>query len=68
MASRQWGTDTAISMPVPPTQHVLVILGGGFCFTAGGIGHDLTQADMEEMLVPTFAPPNIDLREDGGQG
>lgn len=70
MASTSWGTDTLISMPEPPSrdQPALVDLGGGFVFTAGGIAHNLTTADAEELLTPTFMPPDINLRDDGGRG
>ena len=37
---------------------MLVDLGGsGFGFTAGGICHNVTSAQLEEMATPTFAPP-----------
>lgn len=37
---------------------MLVDLGGsGFGFTAGGICHNITAAELEEMAVPFFAPP-----------
>jgi hypothetical protein len=32
---------------------------GGFCFTAGGISHNVTQADLDELAFPAFAPPLV---------
>lgn len=51
-----WGADTPISLPVPPDHPPLVDL-GGFAFTAGGIAHHVTKADVEEISIPPFAPP-----------
>jgi hypothetical protein len=37
---------------------MLVDLGGsGFGFTAGGICHNITASQLEEMAIPAFAPP-----------
>jgi hypothetical protein len=37
---------------------MLVDLGGsGFGFTAGGLCHNITAAQLEEMATPPFAPP-----------
>lgn len=58
-----WGTDTTVSLPSVPSEDypMLVDLGGsGFGFTAGGICHNVTQADIEELATPPMAPP-IDL-------
>lgn len=63
MPGDNWGSDTPVSMPVPPRQEILVDLGGGFVFTAGGIAHKITDADIEDLLMPTFAPH---LETDGG--
>jgi hypothetical protein len=55
-----WGSDTPASMPVPPDpkQPPLVDF-GGFCFTAGGLSHNLSQADLDELAHPHFAPPDV---------
>lgn len=58
MAGEHWGTDTPVSMPVPPERELLVDIGGGFVFTAGGLAHRITEADIEALTSPTFAPPD----------
>lgn len=58
MAIPDWGADCPISLPTVPPLPMLVDLGGsGFGFTAGGICHNVTSAQLEEMATPTFAPP-----------
>lgn len=53
-----WGTDGKISLPVPSPNDVLIKLGdSGFVFTNGGIAHDVTEADLEEIATPGFIPP-----------
>lgn len=56
-----WGTDGVISMPKPSPNSVLIELGdSGFVFTKGGIAHNITDADIEELSTPGFiAPPNM---------
>jgi hypothetical protein len=51
-----WATDVQISQPVPPENPILVEF-GGMGFTAGGMAHNLTESDREELFRPTFAPP-----------
>lgn len=55
--SERWGCDTLVSAPEPldPERPGLVDF-GGFTFTAGGIAHDLTEAQREALLTPLFAP------------
>lgn len=52
-----WASDVKISMPVPPKvdQPVLIDL-GGFGFTAGGLAHNVSKADVEEIFTPFFTP------------
>lgn len=57
MGDTAWGTDGPVSMPVPPKGQKLVTY-GGFTFTEYGIAHDVTEADLEEVLGPTYAPSN----------
>ncbi len=58
MPQPDWGSDTPISLPAVPPLPMLVDLGGsGFGFTAGGICHNITAAQLEEMAIPNFAPP-----------
>jgi hypothetical protein len=57
MPGNSWGTDTEISLPEPPRPHMPAVVDlGGFAFTAGGISHNVTQAELEELATPTFAP------------
>lgn len=55
--SELWGADTPISLPEPldPDRPALVAF-GGFAFTAGGIAHDLTEAERDQLATPYFAP------------
>ena len=62
MPTPDWGSDVPISLPTAPTAALpmLVDLGGsGFGFTAGGICHNITADQLEEMAVPFFAPPMV---------
>lgn len=53
-----WGADCEISMPKAKAEHHRVYVDmGGFAFTQFGIGHPLTEADLEEYRQPIFAPP-----------
>ena len=53
-----WGSDGKISLPEPPTTQVLVDFGGsGFGFTAGGICHIVSSADIEEIYYPPYSAP-----------
>ena len=59
MSVPDWGSDTPISLPTAPTAALpmLVDLGGsGFGFTAGGICHNITADQLEDLSIPTFAP------------
>lgn len=55
--SDTWGTDTPVSAPEPidPKAPVLVNF-GAFGFTAYGMVHNVTSADMEALTTPMFAP------------
>ena len=55
--SEHWATDVPISFPEPPSEDAPVLVDfDGFGFTSGGIVHNLSGADLEEMVTPTFAP------------
>lgn len=57
MTQEHWATDGPISFPVPPGEDTPVLADfDGFGFTANGIAHNISGADLEEMLTPTFAP------------
>lgn len=47
-----WATDTAISLPQPPQEPILVDM-GAFGFTEYGLNHNLTTSDIEDYL-PSF--------------
>jgi hypothetical protein len=52
-----WGADVTPSHPSPPPQPILFDLSGsGFVFTAGGIAHNVSATDIEEMLTPNYSP------------
>lgn len=55
--SGMWGSDVPISMPVPPEDRPVLVDFGGFGFSTGGITHNITAADREEMFTPFFKPP-----------
>lgn len=62
MAIINYGADGMISLPSAPTTDLpmLVDLGGsGFGFTAGGICHNITESQLEELRTPSFAPPMV---------
>lgn len=50
-----WGSDTPPSAPVAPSRPRLVSF-GGFCFTDGGIAHDISEGDAEAFRTPPIAP------------
>lgn len=52
-----WGADVPISMPLPlQDDNPGLIDMDGFCFTANGLAHNLSQADWGMLSVPTFSP------------
>lgn len=55
MRGHTWGSDTPPSAPVAPTRPRLVPF-GGFCFTDGGIAHDISQGDADDFRVHTIEP------------
>jgi hypothetical protein len=52
-----WSADVRISMPVP-SKHARGMVMNGFVFTAGGLAHDISEADFMEMSTPDFHPGN----------
>lgn len=57
MTKDHWASDTPISFPEPPPGDIPVLVDfDGFGFTMGGIVHNISQADLEEILTPTFSP------------
>lgn len=55
-----WASDVKVSMPqgVDANKPVLVDL-GGFGFTAGGLAHNLSEADVEFLSTPFFSPDGV---------
>lgn len=51
-----WAGDETPSLP-QALKRTKMISFGGFCFTDGGIAHDISHADRERMQLPPFAPP-----------
>lgn len=52
-----WGADTRVSKPEPKDNDTPVLVDfGGFGFDAGGIRHDVTATDVEEIFFPPLAP------------
>jgi len=57
MATNAWGSNATPSLPEPLQRPALVDLGGsGFCFTAAGIAHYITEEQLEFYANPSFAP------------
>lgn len=52
-----WAGDETPSLPKALTRVMMVDM-GGFCFTDGGIAHNVSHADRERLQVPPFAPPS----------
>lgn len=64
MTQEHWAADTPISFPVPPEQDAPVLVDfDGFGFTSNGIVHNISGADLEEMVTPTFAPQGFTGRD-----
>lgn len=57
MAGDAWAADVPVSQPEPLGKRpAMVTFEGGFVFTTGGIAHDLTPTQAEEVFTPTYAP------------
>lgn len=64
--SNSWGSDSPISMPVPPNSKIEIKM-FGFGMSRYGIAHDLTHEDYMKFRRPTFAPsavPSNVIRDD----
>lgn len=61
--NESWGTDSLASLPVPPGEDPIRPAAAGFAFSRFGLVHNLTQADLETYLHPTFAPLDTPERE-----
>ena len=53
--STPWSSDVPPSMPAATTVARLVPM-GGFCFTENGLSHDLSEAEVEALATPSYAP------------
>lgn len=58
MAVDDWGADVPVSIPEPNEREIKVGF-SGMGFTTGGITHDITEAEREDLLMPSFAPPAV---------
>lgn len=58
MAIPEWASDVPVSAPSAPSRPIAVSF-GGFAFTTHGLAHEITDADREELLMPTFAPQSF---------
>lgn len=56
MKSGEWGSDVAVSLPLPPVRTAREVPMYGFVFTENGLFHDISEADYEAMSTPTFSP------------
>lgn len=63
-----WAADTSPSLPEPVDGRVnRIVLEEGFAFSPTGIVHDMTEADWEAHVVPSFSPNGI-VPSRGGSG
>lgn len=54
-----WGADGPISMPEPPQGEAdRLVSFGGFAFGVNGLVPDLSDSDLQDYLLPFFAPVN----------
>ena len=52
-----WASDTLISRPEPPNPEMPVLVDfEGFGFSMGGLVHNISETEIEEMFLPTYAP------------
>jgi hypothetical protein len=58
MKRADWGGTTPPSLP-EPLRRPRMLHFGGFVFTDGGIAHDISEAEIEEMQIPPYAPPEM---------
>lgn len=58
-----WACDVRISQPeTNKKENPPLVDMGGFAFTATGISHNISDADIEDLFTPDFAPiENIQL-------
>jgi hypothetical protein len=54
--SSVWASDVPISMPSPPTDSVVRRYGGFGTGWFGGVVHDLSPEDVEDLRHPPLAP------------
>ena len=50
-----WGSDVPISMPEPSQDETIIDMGANG-FSINGLVHNLSTADLENYLIPTFSP------------
>lgn len=52
---RDWASDVTISTPVPHEGTAFATF-SGWAFGSGGLHHDVSEADVEDMSTPPIAP------------
>ncbi len=50
-----WATDTTISRPEAAKEDVMVDF-GAFGWSMDGMVHNMSESDVENLIVPTFSP------------
>jgi hypothetical protein len=59
-----WASDVRVSQPEPPEDRPVQVDFGGMGFTTGGIAHNISEADREEIFSPHYSPdgenPNLE--------
>lgn len=60
--SADWGGSSIPSLPEALRQKKRLTF-GGFCWTESGIAHDLSEAEVEALRIPPFAPPDFLVRK-----
>jgi hypothetical protein len=54
-----WACDVPVSMPEPINASDVLLDMGDRAFTAFGLFHNLTRADVEEIARPTYGPQEL---------
>lgn len=55
---QDWASDVRVSQPVPASRPLVVDF-GGFSFTTGGLAHNISAEESENLFTPTYAPANF---------
>lgn len=66
--SKQWASDVPVSMPVPPQDTIVRRYEGFGVGWYGGVVHEISNAELEDLRRPDFAPPLDALGEGSEDG